>query len=277
MEKLTSILLIAEGVESGTRILEKTIQLARRFGARVELLLGDSRDAEDFASLCSTRGYDEVVLSSVFRGAEPLNDVILRHAFERLPDLVVKAPAGGRAKCPSAFDRDDQQLAAACPVPLILMREHEWHSPVRVAAAVDISSDDSTLARSIVHTSGFLSLGLEGELDVLYSEREEVDEVLRMARVVKLARLMREFRVDGQKPRHLNGAPEDTLPPIAASGDYDILILGALTHHEGISALHANLTRRLVSAFDGDVVLVKEASKVSAEQSNVPLKARASL
>ena len=268
MKKLTSILLIAEGVDSGTRLLEKTIQLARSFGARVELLLGNPRDAKVLASLCTARGYDEMVLCSVFRCAEPLNYVILRRAFERLPDLVVKAPAGGH---------EDQQLAAACPVPLILMREHPWRSPVRIAAAVDISSDDSALARNLVHTSGFLSLGVEGELDVLYSEREQQDEVLRMARAVKLARLMREFRIDAEHLRRINGMPEETLPPIAVSGVYDILILGALSHHEGLSASHATLTHKLLAAFGGDVVLVKEASRASAGRSHVPLKSRAML
>lgn len=277
MEKLTSILLITEGMESGTRILEKTVVLARHFGARVELLLGDPRDAKDFAALCTARGYDEVMLCSVFRCVEPLNDVVLRRAFERSPDLVVKARSRGHGKDSSEFDREDQQLAAMCPVPLILMHEHPWRSPVRIAAAVDISLDDSALPRSLVHTAGFLSLGVEGGLDVLYSEREQQDETLRMARVVKLARLVREFRVDGESVRHINGTPEETLPRIAAAGDYDILILGALTHREGLSVLHTPLTRRLVEAFDGDVVLVKADSQVSASRRGVPVKSRAML
>ena len=275
MEKLTSILLIAEGVASGTKILEKTILLARRFGARVELLLGDPREMKVFAALCAARSFEEVVLCSVHRGPEPLNDLILRRVFERSPDLVVKAPLGEHAAGAGAFAREDQQLAVACPVPLILMREHAWSSPVRIAAAVDVSSDDTALARSIVHVSGFLNLGFEGELDVFYSEREQEDEVLRMARAVKLARLVREFHVAGEHLRHVDGAPEKTLPPIAASGDYDILILGAFTHHEGLSALHANLTRRLVSAFDGDIVLVKKTLPSTAEQRAAPLRSLA--
>ena len=275
MEKLTSILLIAEGVESGTKILEKTILLARRFGARVELLLGEPRDLKVFAALCAARGFDEVVLCSVHRGPESLNDLILRRVFERSPDLVVKAPVRGSAAGAGAFVREDQLLAIACPVPLILMREHVWRSPVQIAAAVDVSSDDTALARSIVHVSGFLNLGFEGELDVLYSEREKEDEVVRMARAVKLARLVREFHVAGEHLRHVDGAPEETLPPIAASGDYDILILGALTHHQGLSALHANLTRKLVSAFDGDIVLVKKTQPATVAQRAAPLRSRA--
>jgi hypothetical protein len=223
MEKLTSILLVAEDNESGHGIREKTAMLAGRFGARVEFL--------------ST--------------AEPLNDVILKRVFASSPDLVVKAPVG---------DRADQLLAAACPVPVLLMREHAWRNPLRIAAAVDVSNDDDALARTIVHTAGFFSLRYEGELDVVYSEREKADDVLRMEHAVKLGRLVREFHVDGEHVRHLDGPPEDTLAKATASGDYDILILGAVTHREGFAGLRATLTRKLLASFDRDIVLVQQFS-----------------
>jgi nucleotide-binding universal stress UspA family protein len=146
---------------------------------------------------------------------------------------------------------------------------------LRIAAAVNVANDEVVLSRSIVHTAGFLNLGCEGELDVIYSEAEKHDEVLRMARAVKLARLVREFHVSGERVRRLEGAPEDTLPPIAASGGYDILILGAVTQRAGWSRLHDSLTRRLVSVFDGDVVLVKETAAAEAKQERATLRYRA--
>jgi nucleotide-binding universal stress UspA family protein len=258
MEKLTSILVVAEGLDSGTKALEKTAILARHFGAGIELLVGESRNTQGFANLCNARGYEEVMLCSVCRSGESLNDVVLRHVFERSPDLVVKAPAGAGDAGRGKVAHEDLELAGACPVPLVLMGARPWNNPLKIAAAVDISNeDDSALARSIIHTAGFLNLGCEGELDVLYSEREQRDEVLRMARAVRLARLVREFHVGGERLRHLEGAPENTLPVATAAGEYDILMLGAISHREGLSAaLHASVARRLLSGFDGDVVLV---------------------
>ena len=79
-------------------------------------------------------------------------------------------------------------------MPLLLLRGQAWGSPVRLAAAVDVSDDDHTdLARGILHAAGFLALGMHARLDVLYSEVEMHDESLRMERAVKLARLVREF------------------------------------------------------------------------------------
>jgi nucleotide-binding universal stress UspA family protein len=275
MEKLTSILVIAEGVASGAKILHKAIVLARGFGARVELLIRDSRDTKEYASLCSTHAYDEVILCSVFLGAEPFEDAILRRIFETSPDLVVKAMTSAARDASSTFGRADQRLAAECPVPLLLMREEAWRSPVRIAAAVDVSGERTTLARGIVHTAGFLSLGLEGELDVIYSEREQQDEVLRMARAVKLARVVREFHVQGEQLRRIDGAPDETLPTLAASGEYDVLVLGAVTHREGFAAIHEKLTGKLVRACKGDVVLIKEEQRSADQRHHGPLTSRA--
>jgi hypothetical protein len=272
VEKLTSILVVAEGLDSGTKILDKTAILARRFGAGIELLVGESRDSQGFADLCNARGYEEVVLCSVFRSGESLNDVILRRVFERSPDLVVKAPANAGDSSRGKAAREDLELAGACPVPLVLMGERRWNNPVKIAAAVDISNeDDSALARSIIHAAGFLSLGCEGELDILYSEREKRDEVLRMARAVRLARLVREFHVGGERLRHFEGAPEITLPIVAASGEFDVLVLGAISHREGISAaLHATVARRLLSEFCGDVVLVPASVSAASRRETAP-------
>jgi nucleotide-binding universal stress UspA family protein len=275
MEKLTHILLIADGVEPGAKLLEKTVRLARRFGAHVELLLDEHGDSKGFASLCNERGYDEVILSSVFRGPACINDVVLRHVHERPTDLIVKAPAEGLDASTGHLSAADQELAAASPVPVCLMRARPWGQPVRIAAAVNIANDDAVLPRSIVHAAGFLNLGCEGELDVIYSEVERDDEVLRMARAVKLARVVREFHVSGERVRRLEGAPEETLPAIASAGGYDILILGAVTQREGLSRLRASLTRRLVSAFDGDVVLVKETAAAESKRERATLRSRA--
>ena len=275
MEALTSILLVLERVDTGTKVLEKAIALARCFSARVYLLVEDSNHAGQFASLCGERGYDEVAIVSAGRGS--LTDAILDLACERSPDFLVTARAGAHAGSTGVFQRNHQQLTTACPMPLMLMSERAWHRPVRIAAAVDISRDEAALARAIVQVSGILSLGCEGDLAVLYSEREQFDASLRIERVVRLARLVREFHIDGQRIRHINGAPEETLPVIAASDEYDILVVGALTHLEGVAAGRATLTRKVVAAFDGDVVLVNEDVSGSARQSSSSLRHRAAL
>jgi nucleotide-binding universal stress UspA family protein len=257
MEKLTRILAAVDKVEDGAVVLEKAVVLARRFGARIDLLLHESLHAQAFATLCSTLHYNEVTLTSLHREAEPLHEVVLRRALATMPDLIMKAASGARPLKRWTCDVNDSYLANASPVPLLLVRHKAWSSPTRFAAAVDVAGEaPAETARSVLHTAGFLTLGCRGHIDILYSERERADESVRMSRAARLSQLVREFHVGGERIQIFEGSPETTLPPIAAARQYDVLVLGARTHRHQSETLFGTMTSQLVEATDGDVVLV---------------------
>lgn len=173
---------------------------------------------------------------------------IVGHAAKTRPDLIVKNATGA----------GDFKLARACAAPLMLVHERPWSEPLRFAAALDVSDDEHAhQARCILHTAGFLATGAQAELEILYSERETDDERLRMARVVKLAQLVREFHVGCEHIRRVEGAPEKTLPALAAERRHDVLIIGADTRRTGWSRFLPGTAQRAIDAFAGDVVLVR--------------------
>ena len=162
MEKLTRILAVVDKVEDGPVLLEKSVALARRFGAQVDLLLHESLHATAFATLCSTLHYKEVALANVHMGSLPLHELILRYAAATRPDVILKA-AGANPLRRWTVDGNDSSLASESPVPLMLVRHKAWSKPVRFAAAVDVSDDTSAeTARGVLHTAGFLALGFHG-------------------------------------------------------------------------------------------------------------------
>jgi universal stress protein E len=266
MEKITLVLAVIDRPEEGAIVLDKAVSLARCFGARVDLMIGDATPAQTLAAQCTASGYDEVTLVSVRVGAIPLHEIILRRVFETRPDLVVKSPAGPHPLHRFTLSDNDRELAYECPAPVLLVRQRPWPTPARFAAAVDVSDRDTEdLTRAILHTAGFLAMGLHGNLDVLYSEREDRDETVRMERAVKLAQLVREFHVGCERIQVFNGEPENVLPSLASRRRYDVLILGARSRQEGIDAWFGGLTGRMIEATDGDVVLVKAPAAGSAQ------------
>jgi hypothetical protein len=127
----------------------------------------------------------------------------------------------------------------------------DWSEPVSFAAAVDVADEIAVrFARSILHTAGFLALGCRGHLDVLYSEREQRDEILRMQHAVTLGQLVREFHIGSERLQMFNGAPEERLAPVITAREYDVLVLGVTGHRSSLSS-------KLVDAGNSDVVLVK--------------------
>ena len=257
MEKLTRILTVVDKVADGPVLLEKSVALARRFGAHVDLLLHDSLHVEAFATLCSTLHYREVTVARMHASTAPLHEVILRCALHASPDLIIKAPAGVRPLARWTLDENDRSLADKSPVPVLLVRQKAWSDPVRFAAAVDVSDrDGAEMARSILHTAGFLAMGFHGNLDILYSERERNDETVRMERAVKLAQLVREFHVGCERLQVLNGEPGKVLSPLVAARHYDVLVLGSQSRRPLRSSISGGTVGQLIEASDGDVVLV---------------------
>jgi hypothetical protein len=268
MEKLTSILAVVDDPANAMTLTDKAVFLARCFGARVELLVCDYTQAHGLAAHCTERAYDEVTMSSVHRGAEPLHEIVLQQVMQKRPDLVMKNPAGSHPVRRWSFADNDWQLANDCPVPVMLVGPQPWTQPMRFAAAVDVSiREGEGVARSILQSAGMLALGCRANLDILYSERENRDETLRMERAVKLAQLVREFHVGCERLQMFIGAPESTLPGVIASRRYDVLVLGAVTRRAGLAASVATLTEKLVDAAESDVVLVKAGERALARSS----------
>jgi universal stress protein E len=265
LEKLTSILAIVDRPEAGGVILDKAVAMARRFCARVHLLLGDPIHTRAFATLCSKLGYREVTLQNMNLLAQPLHEIILKCVHVARSDLVIKAPTGAHPMRRWAFDANDWTLANECPVPVLLVRDKAWSDPLRFAAAVDVADQDNAhIARGILQAAGFLALGCHASLDILYGEREQHDETVRMERAVKLAQLVREFHVGCERIQVFSGAPEKVLPPLATARQYDVLVLGGQTTRPGLNTIFGSMTSRMVEATGGDVLLVRPPARNAA-------------
>jgi nucleotide-binding universal stress UspA family protein len=256
MDKLTNILAVADPTAAGLQVLEKSAALAGQFGARVDLVATDPGLLFALNARCAEQRYDHVAVSRL-HGEASLKELILQRVHERRPDLVIKAASNARPLRRWSIDDNDRWLASECPSPLLLATARTWSDDLRMAAAVDVSDGDSTrFARAILQCAGFLALGSQAWLDVLYSEAEERDERVRMERAVKLSQLVREFHVGCERLQMYGGAPQRTLPRVLESRRYDLLVLGAITHHTGIGGWFET-SSRLVEATAGDVLLVK--------------------
>lgn len=252
MEKLTSILAVAIDNSDVVPVLDKAVAVARRFGAVVEVLVNDSAAAHQVTARCAEQGYRDVTLHSVAFSKESACETALRRIWASRPDLVVKAPAR---------DGGDWEFANECPAPVLVVRGDVWGDPARFAATVDVSDEDNEAqARAILHTAGFLAMGTRGNLDILYSEREAHDETLRMRRAVRLAQVVREFRVGSQRLQIFSGEPQDRLPPLVAARHYDVLVLGGESPGSGPAQRMPATIRNLMDATQCDVVLVKAPS-----------------
>jgi nucleotide-binding universal stress UspA family protein len=258
LDKLTSILAVVDRPEAGGAILDKSVALARRFGAPIDMIVGDPAHARALTSLCSRLGYRNVTIEIMNLVKRPLREIIVDRVRERQPDLVIKAPAGTHPMRRWTFDSNDWKLANESTVPLLLVRDTAWSEPPRFAAAVDIAGEENALiARGILQAAGFLALGCRADLDILYCERETREQQAYVGHSDKLAQLVREFHVGRERLQIFFGRPEKVLPPKVAALRYDVLVLGSRRGEEGFLGTLGGMTNRLVEATRGDVLLVR--------------------
>jgi nucleotide-binding universal stress UspA family protein len=271
MEKLTTILVVARNVASSEVLLGKAVALARRCGARIEVLSTEPDAERGFAEWFASVGFADPRFSQVpHAGGQRLGDAIVRHLEKHPADLVMKSANAPLARRRVLRTADDLDLAEQLQVPLLRVSARPWKNEMRFAAAVDVSDrEGDAVARSVLHAAGMIAMRCEATLDVLYSEREAHDDTLRMARAVRVARLVREFHVGGERLRVLNGPPDETLPKAVAAGDYDVVAVGATSHCPAALPWTPFLTSLLANASSGDVMLVTETHRASRE---IPLR-----
>lgn len=283
MDNLRTILAVIDPGEGAELVLEKAVRLARHFGSRLELFRCDSEHAfeldrayddsgvERARALCIEEGrhYLERLLEqqritnlavNVDAACEsPLYESIVRKAEECGADLVIKSPVGEHPMRRFSFGPNDWQLARACPASLMLVRGRKWGLSPKFAAAVEVSEGNETLARRIVNTAEYLALGCGADLEIVHSRDDALPDAQNTRPIHLLEQLACEHHVDFAKLHVLEGKPEVTLPAFAAARSYDVLVLGALTHRVGLSAMVGTLTSFLIDTLDCDFVLVKRA------------------
>jgi nucleotide-binding universal stress UspA family protein len=264
MEKLTSILVVLRNDASDESLLAKAVAVARRCGARLELLLADPTAASGLATWFASIGFADRVVYVLDASGDALRDVIVRRLEAHAADLVMKSADGTLALRRVLHAADDMDLAAALPVPLLRVSAKAWKNEMRLAAAVDVSDrDGDAVARAILHAAGLLAMQCDATLDVLYSEREARDDGVRMERAVRVARLVREFHIGGERLKMMSGPPDETLPKAVAAGEYDLVVVGTIPRWATAPWAPA-LTSLLTNSIPGDVMLVKETRRRAA-------------
>jgi nucleotide-binding universal stress UspA family protein len=246
MEKLSSILaVIPEGGAQGA-LTDKVCRLVKQSGARVELFLTAPSDYFSIAARCAGMGCSADVGFTMYDSVTPMAEAILRRAAEVYADLIVAPRA--------------QFHLEHCPTPLLLLGKSPWGPEPRFAAAIDVAERDSeAVARGILHVAGFLAQRLVAHLDILYSERETDDESVKMERAIKLAQLVREYHVGCERLQVFDGRPEETLPPLIAARQYDVLVVGSVARHRTLLTTLHSIAKKLTSSTEGDVLIVNPA------------------
>ena len=218
----------------------------------------------------------------------PLYEAIV-HAVERgHPDLVVRGVGGGRAleveRIPgiegsltggpassrareerttglAGLDPNDWLLVSSCPSPLLLTRGRAWKAHPVVVAAIDLSeSEPVETTQTILRTAAAIAKSAGGHLEIVHAglfSGEAAREI--ESRRATLVERAKSADAEAKHIHIITGEPAAALPEFAAQRDFDLIVLGALTHRKTLTALVGTLTGKLIETLGCDFLLVKSA------------------
>lgn len=278
MNRIKSILVIAERSGEVAGALQKACIVARHFGATIELFACDAehaymaehaydrRGVSDAVTQClaDSRRFLEAIRSSIAAQdleirtsvacETPLHVGILRKVRELAPDLVIRCVEARGAQRQSVLTSTDWQLLRSCPAPLMITRGRTWHPTPRVIAGVDVRGPDAASHR-VLAAAAYVASGCGGDLEIVYSESGEgADDA-----AAELHRLTLERGLGGHAHLQvLHGVPEQTLTQLVQRCEADVLVLGALSARTGgCGDAVGTLTEQLIESLDCDFLLVR--------------------
>jgi universal stress protein E len=277
MNRIKSVLVIAERSGEIAGALQKACIVARHFGAAIELFACDAEHAymaqhaydseriRDAVAQClaDNRRFLEAIRTSI--SAEdleirtsvacetPLHAGIVRKVRELMPDLVIRCVEARGAQRHSVLDSTDWQLLRVCPVPLMLTRGRTWHPIPRIAAGVDLGGPRA-MGQSVLAAAAYLASGCGGDLEIVYSAPDDTAA----GSLEAMHALAAERGLLSARLHLLHGPPEQTLRALARNHELDVLVLGALSRRTGVRGdAVGTLTESLIEALDCDFLLVR--------------------
>ena len=287
MTNPSAILAVADGTAADAGLLAKAMRLAVLCGAKLELFICDAEQAYQLkhayearsvdlarrASLEHSRTYLRTLTNTVPGTAvpvttdvaceSPLYEGIVRKIRSSHADLVLKSAGGVDRPHRRTFDANDWQLMRNSPATLVLSRGRAWGKAPRFLAALDVSEDETAgLAQAILERAQSLATACGGVLEVAYAEAEASgnDSDTRQKRLAALRQLAEQAHLDARQQHFLIGDPQVTLQKLIREQDYDVIVIGALTHRPSTAPLVGTLTASLVDALDSDFILVRRSA-----------------
>jgi universal stress protein E len=280
MNRIKSILVIAQRSGEVSGALQKACIVARHFGAAIELFACDAehaymaehsydpRGVSDAVAQCmqdNQRFLDAVRASIVADDLEirtsvacetPLHRGIL-HKIEALrPDLVIRCVEARGQQRQSALTPTDWQLLRSCPVPLMLTRGRTWNPVPRIVAAIDLQPVQTGLAQGVLAAASYLASGCAGVLDVVHCHDAAAAD---SSAANRMRGLLRDAGLANIEARMLAGAPEQTLAALVNNDNVDVMVIGALSRRVGAgSDAVGTLTETLIETLRCDFLLVRD-------------------
>ncbi|MFV7670028.1 universal stress protein UspE [Shewanella algae] len=200
---------------------------------------------------------------------------IINFAIQGEYDLIVKGTHEHDKLKAVIFTPTDWHLLRKAPVPVLLVKQHDWPVKGKILCAVNVASEDEehqSLNGKIIEHAQELAAKFDAEVHLVNGypgtpvnlaielpdfDAHTYNETIRMQHEQRVNYLANSYGVDTAHCHVKEGLPEDVIPEQAEQLDAELVVLGTVGRTGFSAALIGNTAEHVIDSVNCDLLAVK--------------------
>ncbi|MGS0674216.1 universal stress protein UspE [Shewanella sp. 125m-1] len=200
---------------------------------------------------------------------------IIKHAIDGEYDLIVKGTHEHDKLKSVIFTPTDWHLLRKAPIPVLLVKTHDWPVAGKIICAVNVSSEEdaneSLNGKIISHAkklaqqfsaqvhlvNGYPGTPVNLAIELPDFDAHTYSETIKLQHEERISYLANAYGISPDFCHVKEGLPEDVIPDMAASLDAELVILGTVGRTGLSAALIGNTAEHVIDSINCDLLAIK--------------------
>lgn len=305
MENYTSLLVVVNPQSDEQPALSRALEIARSNQADIKLFLAiydfsyemttmlssDEREAMRKGVVAQQQQWIESLLASLGDTGSSISvkvvwhnrpyEAIIKEAIEAQHDLIIKSTHAHDKLKSVIFTPTDWHLIRKAPMPVLLVKEHDWPENGAIIAAINAGTEDEdhiSLNRAITATALNMAEQLQSHVHIVNAypgtpvniaieipdfDPQSYNEAVKEHHEKETLTHAQQYGITPDMCHVAEGLAEDVIPELAEQLDAELVILGSVGRTGISAALIGNTAEHIIDSLNCDVLALKPAGFVS--------------
>ncbi|GAA5187954.1 universal stress protein UspE [Ferrimonas gelatinilytica] len=200
---------------------------------------------------------------------------IIEQALRIEADLIVKSTHHHDKLKSVIFTPTDWHLLRKSPIPVLLVKDHDWPEAGKILVAVNVAAEDDdhqALNNKVVTQALKLANAVKAEVHLVNGypgtpvniaielpdfDAHAYNESLKSHHEKRLAEMAKHHGINEQNCHVLEGLPEDVIPDLAEQLDAELVVIGTIGRTGLSAALIGNTAEHVIDQLQCDLLALK--------------------
>lgn len=305
MESYKNFLVVIDPTTEQQKALDRAIHLASLTGAKITaflsifdfsyemttMLSSEEREAMRQSVLTDRSQWIQDIIDNKSIDSENISvkvvwhnrpfEAIIKQVFEGEHDVLIKGTHQHDKLKSVIFTPTDWHLLRKCPIPVLLVKDHNWPENGNILGAVNVGTDEeehgslnqkiaeeanqlSSLIKANVHlVNSFPGTPVNIAIEIPEFDSLEYNSNMEKHHVEAMQSFAKENEVEASNTHVLEGLPEHVIKQVSTDIDAELVILGTIGRTGISAALIGNTAEHVIDQLDCDLLALKPEGYIS--------------